>query len=391
MKKNIYLMYAIGLLQGMVFYGPIATLYRQAQGVTVFQITLIESISLALCIALEVPWGVVADRIGYRKTMIFCCLLYFVSKILFWQATDFWWFLAERILLSVVIAGMSGVDSSILYLSCQGQNSQKVFGIYSGMGMAGLLIAAGVFSLVVRDNYPLAACLTVISYALAAVLALGLTEVKQETSPSITVSCARRCPRAAWCCFYWRRPSWQRPTRPSRFSSTSCNISAAAWGKGPWAGHISWPLSWDWRNFLCRCHKTHRNLWKLPALCGIVHRGLPGAGMDPERSRFSGKYSAAAAVQHPVSALPGPNAEPADSDRKPGNGPERQCHADGLRCRGQQSGLWCLVGILPDIGLCLWRYPQRSRAAFAAGLVSKDCSRIMEGHCPAGKRQGNFC
>lgn len=176
-------MYAIGLLQGMVFYGPIATLYRQAQGVTVFEITLIESISLALCIALEVPWGVVADRIGYRKTMIFCCSLYFVSKILFWQATNFWWFLAERILLSVVIAGMSGVDSSILYLSCQGQDSQRVFGIYSGMGMAGLLIAAGVFSLVVRDNYPLAAFLTVISYALAAVLSLGLTEVKQETQP----------------------------------------------------------------------------------------------------------------------------------------------------------------------------------------------------------------
>lgn len=183
MKKNIYIMYAIGLLQGMVFYGPIATLYRQAQGVTVFEITLIESISLALCIALEVPWGVVADRIGYRKTMIFCCSLYFVSKILFWQATNFWWFLAERILLSVVIAGMSGVDSSILYLSCQGQDSQRVFGIYSGMGMAGLLIAAGVFSLVVRDNYPLAAFLTVISYALAAVLSLGLTEVKQEKSP----------------------------------------------------------------------------------------------------------------------------------------------------------------------------------------------------------------
>lgn len=183
MKKNIYIMYAIGLLQGMVFYGPIATLYRQAQGVTVFEITLIESISLALCIALEVPWGVVADRIGYRKTMIFCCSLYFVSKILFWQATNFWWFLAERILLSVVIAGMSGVDSSILYLSCQGRSSQRVFGIYSGMGMAGLLIAAGVFSLVVRDNYPLAAFLTVISYALAAVLSLGLTEVKQETQP----------------------------------------------------------------------------------------------------------------------------------------------------------------------------------------------------------------
>ena len=197
MKKNIYILYAIGLLQGMVFYGPIATLYRQAQGVTVFQITLIESISLALCIALEVPWGVVADRIGYRKTMVFCCGLYFVSKILFWQATNFWWFLAERILLSVVIAGMSGVDSSILYLSCQGRSSQRVFGIYSGMGMAGLLIAAGVFSLVVRDNYPLAAFLTAISYALAAVLALGLTEVKQETSPQHHGQLRRALPKGS--------------------------------------------------------------------------------------------------------------------------------------------------------------------------------------------------
>ena len=82
-KKNIYLMYAISCLQGMVFYGPIATLYRQAQGVSVFEITLIESISLVLCLALELPWGIVADKIGYKKTMVFCCLLYLISKVIF--------------------------------------------------------------------------------------------------------------------------------------------------------------------------------------------------------------------------------------------------------------------------------------------------------------------
>lgn len=76
-------MYALALLQGMVFYGPIATLYRQAQGVTVFEITVIESISLALGILLEIPWGMIADKIGYRKTMIFCSSLYFISKIVF--------------------------------------------------------------------------------------------------------------------------------------------------------------------------------------------------------------------------------------------------------------------------------------------------------------------
>ena len=117
MKKSIYLMYAIALLQGMVFYGPVATLYRQAQGISVFQITLIESISLALCIALEIPWGFVADKIGYRRTMVFCSGLYFVSKIVFWKATGFGGFLLERVMLSVVLAGLSGVDFSIIYLS----------------------------------------------------------------------------------------------------------------------------------------------------------------------------------------------------------------------------------------------------------------------------------
>lgn len=178
MKKNLYLMYAIALLQGMVFYGPVATLYRQAQGISIFQITLIESISLALCIAFEIPWGFVADKIGYRKTMIFCCGLYFISKIVFWQATTFGGFLLERIMLSVVLAGFSGVDSSIIYLSCKGKDSQKAFGIYNSMGMAGLLAAAAVFSIAVKDNYPLAGFLTVISYGISAVLSFLLTEVK---------------------------------------------------------------------------------------------------------------------------------------------------------------------------------------------------------------------
>lgn len=179
-KKNIYLMYAITCLQGMVFYGPVATLYRQVQGVTVFEITLIESISLALCLLLELPWGIAADRIGYKRTMVFCCLLYFISKIIFWRADGFPAFLLERILLSVVIAGLSGVDTSILYLSVPKEESQKVFGQYDGLSTAGLLMAAFVYSTAVGENYRLAGFLTVISYGLAAVLSLFLTEVREE-------------------------------------------------------------------------------------------------------------------------------------------------------------------------------------------------------------------
>ncbi len=177
MKRNIALLYGISLLQGMVFYGPISTLYRQAQGVGIFEILLIESISYALCILLEVPWGMVADRIGYKRTMLICCWLYFLSKIIFWQATGFGGFLAERVLVSIVITGLSGVDTSILYLCAGPQASQHVFGVYNSLGEAGLLGAAAVFTLFVGDDYRLAALLTVCSYGAAALLTLGLTEV----------------------------------------------------------------------------------------------------------------------------------------------------------------------------------------------------------------------
>lgn len=182
MKQNIYTLYAIAFLQGMVFYGPVATLYRQMHGVNIFQITLIESVSYGLGILLEVPWGVIADRIGYRRTMIFCCGLYLISKIVFWQAESFAGFFIERILLSVVLAGISGVDYSILYLSCAGKDAQKVFGLYSSMSMAGLLLAGAIFSVFVRNQYALAGLLTVLSYGLALLLAFRLQEVKAPVS-----------------------------------------------------------------------------------------------------------------------------------------------------------------------------------------------------------------
>lgn len=179
-KRNIHILYAVALLHGMVFYAPVATLYRQAAGLGIFEITVIESISLALTIALELPWGYLADRIGYRKTMIICCGLYFLSKLVFWRASGFAGFLLERVLLSVVCAGLSGVDSSMLYLSSGEADSLRVFGVYQNLSQLGMLLAAGSFALWFGENYRFAAALTAVSYGVAVVFALFLREVKPE-------------------------------------------------------------------------------------------------------------------------------------------------------------------------------------------------------------------
>ncbi|MCH3918438.1 MAG: MFS transporter [Spirochaetia bacterium] len=177
-NRNIYLLYLISLLQGMVFYGPIATLYRQAAGLSMLQIMLIESCFMASSLTFELPWGIVADEIGYKNSMVICTLLFFITKIIFYYAHDFWFFLLERILLGFVFAGLSGLDTTLLYLSCKQEKAQKTFGTYDAFSTAGQLFASIVFALFIKDDFAKAASWTIFPYGLATILSVGIKEPK---------------------------------------------------------------------------------------------------------------------------------------------------------------------------------------------------------------------
>lgn len=182
-KRNIFLMYAISLFQGMVFYSSIATLYRQAHGLTLLEMGIIESILSILVFVLEVPWGYICDRIGYKKTLIVCNFLFFLSKIVFWKANGFTMFLIERILLAIEIAGMSGCDTSFLYLSSGKEENPKVFGYFHALGTIGMIFSSIIFSLFIQDNFAKAGLWTVYSYVIAFIFTLFLEDIeKTETS-----------------------------------------------------------------------------------------------------------------------------------------------------------------------------------------------------------------
>lgn len=110
--------------------------------------------------------------------MIVCNALFFISKIIFWQAQGFSGFLLERVLLAVVLSGISGVDTSIIYLSAGEKNSHRAFGVFEGLGAAGVLFSAAVYTAFIGENYRSAGFLTVISYGVAALLSFCLKEVK---------------------------------------------------------------------------------------------------------------------------------------------------------------------------------------------------------------------
>ena len=186
-NKNIYLMYTICLLQGMVFYASIATTYRLARGISLLQMGIIEAVFTLMMVILEIPWGYICYRIGYKNTLIICNGLYFISKIVFYFAFDFKMFLLERILLAIVSSGISGCDIGYLYECCDGKNSTKVFAYYNMLGTFGLLAGSIVFSLYIRDNIDLSGYLTIFPYLLAFVLTLFLDDIKKEKTVHIPV------------------------------------------------------------------------------------------------------------------------------------------------------------------------------------------------------------
>lgn len=179
-RKNLCLLYAVSFLQGMVFYAPVAMLYRQAAHMTVTQTAVTESVCLAVSVFLEVPWGILADVIGYRRTLQICAAVSFLSKIVFWKAEGFAGFLTERILLGIVTAGLSGADVSFLYQSAPPETFQKNLGIYQNLSTAGLLTASAVCTVLTGKDYRLAALLTMGSYGLAMLCSFGLERAGEE-------------------------------------------------------------------------------------------------------------------------------------------------------------------------------------------------------------------
>lgn len=187
-KKNIFLMNAIILLQGLVFYGPIATVYRLNKGINIKEIFLIESIFIIFSLLFEVPWGIFADKFGYKRTIVISNLIFFISKIIFFKANSFALFIVERIFLAIAISGLSGVDSAIIYESLDNkEDSEKVFSRYIGCSNIGYLLGSLLSIFIVSKSMDLAAFYTIIPYGLAFLMSLFIKDIKYENREKVSL------------------------------------------------------------------------------------------------------------------------------------------------------------------------------------------------------------
>lgn len=179
MKNNKYILYAISFLQGIVFYGAFSVVFREARGISLSEIFLLESIFMILMLVFEIPWGIIGDKIGYKKTLIISYGIFLVSKIIFSLAHSFLGFLMESIAAAIAISGISGCDSALIYSSIDKSESDRVFGIYGAMSTSGFLISALFSGILVKISIDLLAFATIIPYALAFLLSFALKDSHQ--------------------------------------------------------------------------------------------------------------------------------------------------------------------------------------------------------------------
>ena len=100
-----------------IFYAPVALLVRTQQGISYGEFFLLQAVLSVGVLALELPSGFVADKIGYRNTLIGAFTATFVARILMLHARDFWLFGVEAVAEACAIALSSGSLEGYL-LSC---------------------------------------------------------------------------------------------------------------------------------------------------------------------------------------------------------------------------------------------------------------------------------
>ena len=113
--KKLRLFYVFRLLGTSYLYVPIFMLFQADRGLTFAERLGLGGIFSAVVILVEVPTGVLADRIGRRRAMMFGALAMVASCLLAARAHSFGAFAIAESLGALSIALCSGADSAYLF------------------------------------------------------------------------------------------------------------------------------------------------------------------------------------------------------------------------------------------------------------------------------------
>jgi MFS family permease len=123
--KNVYLIWIISILNGLIFYAPIYALYLHQELPDFTQVSLIMAVQSGFIILLEIPSGAFADIFGRKNSLVISAVLHCVSLSFFYLGSEFWILILFAFFSALVQSLSSGTVEAILYDSLSNQNSES--------------------------------------------------------------------------------------------------------------------------------------------------------------------------------------------------------------------------------------------------------------------------
>ncbi len=174
------------ILTNMYFYSAVLVRFEMDRGLNFTEIFLLESVlSLAIWL-LDIPTGVWADRIGYRRLLILSRLLNAASVVVTLLAHGFFVFAIGSVLFGAGVACDSGCEDAVLLRSLAaaegldaGKRSSSAFALLGACSSVGFFIGLATGSLFAAHDPTIA----VVATLFPATLAIGATWLLRPLTP----------------------------------------------------------------------------------------------------------------------------------------------------------------------------------------------------------------
>ena len=112
---NVYKLYLIKIAKWFMLIMPIIVLFYKENGLTNYDVMLLQAIYSVSVVALEIPSGYFADVWGRKNTIIFGSILGVAGFAMYSFSHGFYGFLIAEMILGIGQSFISGSDSALLY------------------------------------------------------------------------------------------------------------------------------------------------------------------------------------------------------------------------------------------------------------------------------------
>lgn len=131
----------ITFFSSLYLYGHVGTLYLQVRSLNLLQASSIWSVIVFTIFVAEVPTGVLADKIGRKKSIVLALFLQFVGEVLYLFASSYLAFVGIAILGGIGFAFSSGCIEALVYDSLPENNREDQMKQAMGLNGAAYYLA----------------------------------------------------------------------------------------------------------------------------------------------------------------------------------------------------------------------------------------------------------